>query len=132
VEVNGKGPTFEKIAYNLDGWLEDLEYKAHCYQKIIVGGEIKERSFNGRVIILDSLLNLGFNGLVDFNGDVPLFDFTLDLEKARFFDLNLADRSGDMDLQGQFRCNFTGISPDSFLGRISVDSLQYFEKNISA
>ena len=125
--VHGKGPSFEKIAYNLDGWLEDFEFKNHCYQKIIIAGEIEELSFIGRVNILDSLLNLGFNGLVDFNGDVPLFDFTLDLEKARFYDLNLADRSEDMDLQGQFRCNFTGLSPDSFIGKISVDSLQYFE-----
>jgi hypothetical protein len=127
VEVDGNGPSFGKIAYNVDGWLEDLEFKNHCYQKIIIGGGIEERSFNGKLIILDSLLDLGFSGLVDFNGNVPLFDFTLDLQKARFYDLNLADRSEDMDLKGKFQCNFKGISPDSFLGRISVDSLQYFE-----
>lgn len=128
-EADGKGPSFEKIAYNVDGWLQDLEFKNHCFQKIVIGGIIESLSFNGKVIILDSLLDLGFNGLVDFNGDVPLFDFTLDLQKALFYKLNLADRSEDMDLKGQFKCNFTGISPDSFLGKISVDSLQYIENS---
>jgi hypothetical protein len=130
LEVDGEGSKLDNMAVNLDGWLQDLEFRNHCYEKIIIGGQLLARSFNGKLVILDSLLDLGFNGLVDFNGDEPLFDFTLDLEKAHFYELNLADRSKDMDLKGQFKCNFRGISPDSFLGKISVDNLQYVENSV--
>ena len=127
LEFSGKGPTFDKLKTTVNGWILDLEYRNYQYEKIIIGGEILALSFNGRLMINDPSLGLDFKGLIDFNGIVPEFNFKLDLEKARFFDLKLADRSEDMDLKGSFNVNFEGISPDSFLGEISVDSLEYTE-----
>jgi hypothetical protein len=127
IEFGGKGSTLDNFGYTVNGWLENLEFRNYRYAKIIIGGEIMARSFNGQLMILDSSLNLGFKGIVDFNGETPLFDFTLDLKKARFYDLNLSDRSEDMDLKGHLSGNFSGIDPDSFLGKVSVDDLQYVE-----
>lgn len=128
LEFDGKGSTIGNFGGTVNGWIRGLEFRNHFYEKIIIGGEIKGLSFNGKLIVLDSLLNLGFNGLVDFNGDEPSFDFALDLEKARFYDLNLSDRSEDMDMKGHFKGSFRGISLDSFLGMVSADELQYTEK----
>jgi hypothetical protein len=131
LEMEGKGTAFDNLKYTVNGWLQDLEFREHRYAKLIIGGEIMARSFNGQLMILDSSLNLGFKGLVDFNGDVPLFDFKLDLEKAHFYDLNLADRSEDMNLKGHLSGNFRGVSPDSFLGKITIDDLHYIENENS-
>ncbi len=66
-------------------------------------------------MVIDTSLNLDFNGLIDFNSaDFPVFDFKIDVEKARFYQLNLSDRSEDMDLKGQISGEFKGTDPDSF------------------
>lgn len=130
LEFSGQGSTFDKLKMTVNGWIQDLEFRNYRYAKIIIGGEILALSFDGQLMINDSSLDLGFKGLVDFNGDVPVFDFTLDLEKARFYQLNLSDRSEDMDLKGHISGDFKGIDPESFYGKISIDSLQYVENNV--
>lgn len=129
LEISGNGSTFDNLKMTVNGWIQDLEFRNYKYAKIIIGGEILALSFNGRLMINDSSLNLGFNGLVDFNGDVPEFDFKLDVEKARFYQLNLSDRSEDMDLKGHVSGDFKGIDPESFYGKISIDNLQYIEND---
>jgi hypothetical protein len=130
MEFSGKGSTVNNIDMIVNGWIQDLEFRKYRYGKIIIGGKIKGLSFDGRLMIDDPMLNLDFNGLVDFNGENPYFNFTADIDKARLNQLNLAKRSEDMDLTGQFSGDFKGIDLDSISGKISVDSLQYLENDM--
>jgi hypothetical protein len=130
LEFEGSGNTFGNLDLAINGWIQDLEYKTYRYEKIIIGGRVLGRSFDGRLVVLDPNLHLGFKGLVDFNGNVPAFDFKLELDKARFYKLNLADRSEDMDLKGQISIDIKGKDPESFYGKISIDSLLYTENTV--
>jgi len=130
MELDGTASTIDNLEMTINGWIQDLEFKKYRYEKIIIGGKVLGRSFDGRLMVLDSSLFLDFSGLVDFNGAVPVFDFKIDLEKARFYQLNLSDRSEDMDLKTKITGDFKGIDPESFYGKISIDSLQYVENSV--
>jgi hypothetical protein len=127
LEFNGHGSAIDKLNVAANGWVENLEFKQYKYEKIIFGGTVDGKSFDGRVVVTDSSINLGFNGLVDFNGAQPVFNFLLDIQNARFYDLNLSDRSKDMILSGKVRGNFTGSSADSFYGSVLINDLSYLE-----
>lgn len=128
LEFEGKSLDPDKVDGNLNGWVENLDVLDHSYEKIVFGGNILGKSFDGRVLVMDPGLQLAFNGKVDLNGETPEFDFTCDLETAKFYDLNLSDKSPDMDLQGNFTARFAGLNIDKFSGDISIRRLIYHEK----
>jgi len=127
LEFEGEGIAFQDMNVVLSGWVENLVFKSYRYDKIILGGVIKSRSYNGRLLVIDPSLSFSFDGLVDFNQEIPDLDFSLELLRARFFDMNLSGKSEDMNLQGTIKADFEGIDPDNFHGLIRIDSMKYTE-----
>lgn len=127
LEFQGKGFDFKAMNVILSGWVENLVYQDYRYDKIVLGGEIKSKSYNGRLLVIDPCLSFSFDGFVDFNADMPKLDFSLDLLRAKLYDINLSGKSNDMNLQGRITADFTGIDPDNFTGTIRIDSMKYTE-----
>lgn len=126
-EIQGSGITESDLNAFANIWIENLLFKDHHYDRIVLGGDFTVNTFFGRCLVFDEALQLAFNGLVDFSKELPEFNFYADLEKARFYDMNLSDRAPDMELKGKFEGDFAGIDPDTFLGNIVLDSLVYIE-----
>jgi hypothetical protein len=126
-EIQGEGITASTMKAFANIWIDNLEYKQHQYDRIVVGGDFTSRTFSGRCMVYDDALSLSFDGLLDFAKDHPAFRFDADLEYAKFHEMNLSDRSTDMELKGRFIADFTGIDPDTFLGGITIDSASYTE-----
>jgi len=129
-ELDGNGKALEELDLLVNGWIEHFEFRGYSYDKIILGGAVSGKSFDGRLVVLDDMLNLGFTGLVDFNQDQPVFDFTLDIEEARLYALNLSDRSPDANLVAMIRGDLTGIQADSVYGNLSLTGLCYTENKV--
>ncbi len=129
-EFEGRGLTAESLDMNINGWIDSLEYKGNVYDKIILGGDLKARMFQGRFVIMDSLLYMGFEGLIDLNKALPKFDFETTVYDAFPYRMHIADRSNDMELKMKMKVDFKGIDPDSFVGSIHIDSLNYLENGI--
>lgn len=126
-EIRGEGVSSATLAANASLWIDNLDYRGQQYERIVIGGDFTARSFSGSCLVYDDALALTFDGSIDFDPEHPAFRFDATLDHARFFEMNLSDRSGDMDLKGKFSADFTGIDPDTFLGQIVVDSLSYIE-----
>ncbi len=129
LEIQGHGMKREDLDATVSGWIENFIFKNHHYDRIILGGNILADSYHGRVIILDEALSLSFDGLVNADKDNPVFDFTIDLQHARFYEMNLSDKSDDMDLSGQITGDFSGIDPDHFRGAIRLRDMKYLEND---
>jgi len=127
MDFGGRSPIDSDFELTLNGWVQDFEYREHNYEKIILGGKVLGRSYQGRVIVKDSALNLDFNGLVDFNDIDPVFNFSLDLENAFLNMLNLSERGDNNNLKGHFAGNFIGMDTEAFIGDIFIDSVYYSE-----
>jgi hypothetical protein len=128
-EIQGAGLQKEDLEAFANVWIENLYYKGHHYDRVVMGGDFTVNTFFGRCLVFDESLELSFEGLLDFSQEHPVLRFHSELEKARFSEMNLSDRATDMDLKGKLFADFTGIDPDSFTGNITMDSLVYVEND---
>jgi hypothetical protein len=127
IEFEGSSLDPDKMDVLLTGWIENFEFREYSYEKVVLGGEIKGKSYDGRLFILDSLLNFSFLGMVDFNQELPYFNFKCELVNADLYHLNLSHKSEDMHLSLKLEGDFNGLRPDDFKGEIFIDKVAYHE-----
>jgi len=127
VTVNGSGLTSESANINMAGKVDSLIFMQRTFNEIDIRGEIAEKKFNGHLNGKDDLINLIFDGILDFNKEKPLLDFTADIRDADLYNLNMLGRDSLLKLSVMLSCNFIGFDFEDMEGRIMVDSLEFLE-----
>ncbi len=84
----------------------------------------------GKLHIKDDVLVLDFDGKVDFESEIPEFDFVAGVHHADLFKLDLLHRDSSLTLSSQLAVKFKGIDPDNIKGTISITQTSYVENNI--
>lgn len=125
--VSGKGLTAATLDLALDGKINLLEYREYPYRDITVNGLLSNRLFNGELISFDPNLDARLNGLMDFTGEIPLFDFEASLNNVDLQTLNLFDEN--LEFTGKFGMNFTGDNIDNFLGTARIYDAAVYRKD---
>jgi hypothetical protein len=122
IAMNGslKGKGFNANSRNavIDGKILYVDFKGYRYNNIFVNGKLDKKLFDGIASIDDPSAQLSMKGLIDFNSEVPVFNFVADVKKAELKKLNLTDN--DIAFNGKFNLNFTGDNIDNFLGHASI------------
>ncbi|MFV0605007.1 MAG: hypothetical protein ACK5NK_04105 [Niabella sp.] len=118
--TNLKGAGFdpEKGNINLDTKIRYIDFNGYRYQNIQADGEVNRNIFDGNIKIDDPNVRLTMNGLVNYNQEVPKFDFLADIQTLNFKNLNLTKDS--LSLTGKINVNFTGKNIDDFLGNAAI------------
>jgi len=94
--------------------------------KIKLDGDLKENRFNGKLNVKDPLLDLDFNGLVDFqNAKYPKSDFEAVIHKADLKALNLVKSDSVSVISTRIYANMTGFDIDNLEGTLRIDSTVY-------
>jgi TamB, inner membrane protein subunit of TAM complex len=117
-KIDGTGLKTGTLSATLDGTINSLEFNHYTYQNIQVNGAVAKKKFNGDFLADDPNLAAHLNGLIDFSGIQPKFDFRAEVKKADLNRLNFVDKK--VEFNGKFRCNFTGDDIDNFLGNASI------------
>ncbi|MDP4264144.1 MAG: hypothetical protein Q8941_16570 [Bacteroidota bacterium] len=123
--LQGKGFNENNRNAVVDGKIRFVDFNDYRYTNITVKGKLDKKLFDGAASIVDPEAELALNGLIDFNSEVPVFNFTADVKKANLKNLKLTD--DDIAFNGKFNLNFTGDNIDNFLGnaRITEASLTH-------
>jgi hypothetical protein len=117
-KIGGTGLKTGTLSATLDGTINSLEFNHYTYQHLQVNGAVAKKKFNGELIADDPNLNLHLNGLIDFSGVQPKFDFQAEVKKANLTRLNFVNKQ--VEFTGKFKCNFTGDDIDNFRGTASI------------
>jgi len=117
------------VAGEFEGIIQRVDLNDYSYENIRLDGLLNNRMFDGLVVMNDSNLQFNFLGKVNFNPDVPVFDFRLDLKKALLGKLNLSDRFPKAELAFLMNANFSGNRIDNLAGTIKVDDGTYKNRN---
>jgi len=125
--IIGTGLTGNTANIDITGTIDSLAFMGQNFNEVKVRGDVAENKFNGHLDLKDELVNLVFDGILDFRQDKPLLDFTADITDADLFGLNMLDRDSLLRLSAKLNCNFIGIDPEDLEGRIMIDSLEYME-----
>ncbi len=117
-KIGGTGLTTGTVSATLDGTINSLEFNHYTYQNIQVNGAVAKKKFNGEFLADDPNLAAHLNGLIDFSGAQPKFNFQAEVKKADLSRLNFVNKK--VEFNGKFKCNFTGDDIDNFLGTASI------------
>lgn len=119
----------KSISGEFNGTIAQVELNDYSYENIRLDGMLNNRMFDGLVVMNDSNLQFDFLGKVNFNPEVPVFDFRLDLKKALLGKLNLSDKYPLAELAFLMNANFSGNRIDNLTGSIDVESGYYKNRN---
>ncbi len=125
LRLKGKGLTRADLDASIEGHIASITAMGYTYRDIETRGEFRQDFFNGVLSISDNNIDLDFNGLIDFTGAMPRFDFMTSITHLDPIALNLVDLRDYTSLSGDFRIEATGVTFNEVNGRIVGDSVKF-------
>lgn len=126
--VKGKGFTLDRMSAKLTGAVGSLWYRSYNYQDIVVDADVSKKLFNGSLAIHEPNVDLDFKGSVNFENELPVFNFTSDLKSLQLDKVKLFDFDKDANLQVTADIELTGNKIDNLAGKIVLSNLNYREE----
>ncbi len=88
----GVGLTLETVDAKLIGTIQEFTFKDYTYNNLTLDGALKKNLFDGSLLSKDQNLDFVFNGKIDFEGEVPTFDFDASINRFDLQALNLSKK----------------------------------------
>ncbi|MCK4746485.1 MAG: hypothetical protein KAT15_05595, partial [Bacteroidales bacterium] len=109
-----------QIQAELEGTIDTLEFYQYAYSNITLDGAFTNTTFDGGFSISDPNIRMDFLGKMDFSGDVPEYNFTADVARARPYFLNLGTEDPNSFASFLIETNVTGRNVDLMNGEIRL------------
>ncbi len=120
--VKGKGIEVKELTEDLNGKVTYLDFNNYRYRNININGTFDKKFFNGNLKINDKNVQLVFNGGVNLNPALPIFNFTADIKNAKLRTLNLFKDS--LKIDATLKSNFSGNNLDNIQGDLTVEKVK--------
>lgn len=129
LKVKGEGLDLESINANVEGEINTFQFKNEQLDDILINGLFQERQFTGDISINDELIQADFQGHINFDTLVPVFDFNLKLAQTHIASLGLLSVDSSAVVSSNINLNFIGNTIDNINGEIKLDSTFLIYKN---
>ncbi len=129
LNVNGRGFVTETIDTEVKGDVYQLNFNNYNYKKTQVAGKIKNKIFDGILLVNDKHLKLKFNGLVDYSETINKYDFEAEVDYANLNKLNFVKKDSISIFKSTVNMNMNSSSFDDAYGRITFRNTSYKNEN---
>jgi hypothetical protein len=119
-QVNGVSASSGAVSAHMEGMISLIQINGYDYQNITLAGNMTNKTFDGSFSVEDPNLRMGFFGKIDASGEIPVFDFTANVDKARLYPLNIVHTDPSYTLSCLLKANFIGTNLDDFNGEINL------------
>lgn len=126
-KIAGKGFELNNLDANLEGQVSRLEVRQYDYTNLKVTGNIRKKLFNGALTVTDPNLSFDFDGSIDFNARLPVYNFNAIVHEAKIAKLHLADRDTSASLSAELTMNMSGSNVDNMQGTLMAEDVHYSE-----
>ncbi|WP_116973456.1 translocation/assembly module TamB domain-containing protein [Chitinophaga silvatica] len=126
-KVDGAGFNFKTLKANVDADIQEIALFGYNYQHIKTNATMARKLFNGSLTADDPNLVMNFAGTIDFNQELPLFDFKSTIDKSDLRALHLTQDS--VTFQAKLDLNFAGSNIDNFDGTARMYEVSIFKDN---
>src|SRR5262249_45607329 len=113
-KIEGTGLKTDELDAKLSGIVQQFQFNGYDYQNLNVDGSFTKKLFTGKLLINDENINLDFTGLVDFNNDLPVYDFHAKINNANLGRLGFI--KDEYLLSTNLAMNMKGDNIDNFIG----------------
>jgi hypothetical protein len=122
--IDGSG-TLNSWDINLNGMVHSIDFNKYNYQQIEISGKLLDRMFAGDVGIDDKNIKLDFSGILDFNEEIPSYNFSADIQGANLARLNLVNDSVRGLLSTKMTIDIQGNNPDNLAGLVNINYAEF-------
>ncbi|MCK7556159.1 hypothetical protein MKQ70_14500 [Chitinophaga sedimenti] len=126
-KVNGAGFNFKTLKAAVDANIQSIGLNNYLYRNLKTKGEMNRKFFNGSLNAADPNLDMDFAGTIDFNSELPIFNFNSEIRKSDLKALNLTKDS--ITLQAKANLNFAGSNIDNFDGMARLYDVSLHKNN---
>jgi hypothetical protein len=132
--VEGKGTNINNFDAKITGQVHAVTFRNYDYRQLKIAGDISNRRFNGSFIVDDPNLFLDFGGVINFEEQMPLMNFTARLDNANLSKLNIYQRDPNYHsiLSTLIKVDGRGSNLDNIEGEINAYSTSYREQAVEA
>ena len=120
--ITGSGFNLKKLRENIKGDITYIDFKGYRYSNVNVNGNFINNFFDGKISIDDKNVKLEFEGGVNLNPQLPIFNFNAVIRQANLHALNLIKDTIQID--ADFKTNFTGNNLDNIQGNFDIRSIK--------
>lgn len=119
--IKGRGTEIKELNEELKGQISYLDFKGYRYRNININGTFQKKFFDGNLKINDKNVQLDFDGGVNLNPALPVFNFKANIRNAKLKTLKLYKDSLKVD--AIFSTNFSGTNLDNIQGRLLLQEI---------
>ncbi len=132
--LTGSGLGADRLQMNFDGNISSITLDGVIYQDIYLDGDFMNQKFDGQLQVNDQKLSFDFNGLVDFESDIPEFHFYAGITHANLTDMQVFQRDDAFgsSLSANVSVKARAASFDEMEGELVVSDIRYSEIPLDA
>ncbi|RZM27708.1 MAG: translocation/assembly module TamB [Pedobacter sp.] len=122
VSIQGVGTEIKTLKEKIDGKVDYIDFNNYRYRNAVIKGTFDKRFFDGNLKVNDKNLQLAFDGSVNLNPKLPVFNFTASIKHAKLKALKLFKDSLMVD--AEFRTNFSGNNLNNIQGDLMIEKIR--------
>ncbi|OWK71943.1 translocation/assembly module TamB domain-containing protein [Pedobacter sp. AJM] len=120
--VKGRGTELKNLTEKINGDVDYIDFNKYRYRNVKIDGTFDKKYFDGKLSINDRNVKLVFDGGVNLNPKLPVFNFNATISKARLKTLKLMKDSLTVD--AKFSTNFSGTNLNNIEGSLLVEAIR--------
>lgn len=124
--VKGKGAEIKELSEQLKGNLTYIDFNDYRYRNVKINGTFNKKLFDGNLSINDKNVQLDFDGSVNLNPKLPVFNFKANIKNAKLKTLKLLKDS--MMIDATFSTNFSGDNLNNIQGNLLIEKIKLNNK----
>ncbi len=120
--IKGRGTEIKSLSEQLNGKIDYIDFNNYRYRNVKIDGIFEKKNFDGSLQINDKNVELVFDGGVNLNPKLPVFNFNASIKKAKLKELNLFKDS--LMIDATFSTNFSGNNLNNIQGSLSIQQIR--------
>ncbi|QPH38965.1 translocation/assembly module TamB domain-containing protein [Pedobacter endophyticus] len=120
--VKGRGTELKDLSEKINGDVSYIDFNGYRYRNVKIDGKFDKKYFDGKLTINDKNVKLAFDGGVNLNPKLPVFNFNATISRAKLKALKLLKDSLMVD--AKFSTNFSGTNLNNIEGSLMVQEIR--------
>ncbi len=121
LNVKGRGTEINSLSEKLNGDIDYIDFNDYRYRNVKIDGTFDKKYFDGSLTIDDKNIQLAFDGGVNLNPELPVFNFKAIIKDAKLRALNLYKDS--LKIDAVFSTNFSGSNLNNIQGNLRLQEI---------
>lgn len=121
LNIKGRGTEINNLSEKLNGDIDYIDFNNYRYRNVKIDGTFDKKYFDGRLTIDDKNVQLAFDGGVNLNPKLPVFNFKATIKDAKLKALKLYQDS--LKIDAVFSTNFSGSNLNNIQGTLRLQEI---------